>query len=40
MTDSSGRPVLLDDFLSAPELVEHLTSTVRPPVRRAKPLGL
>ena len=40
MTDSSGRPVLLDDFLAAPERVEHLVATVRPMMRQDKPLGL
>ncbi len=39
MTDSNGRPVLLDDFLAAPERVEHLAVTVRPTMRRDKPLG-
>jgi len=40
MTDSRGCPVLLDDFFAAPERVDHLVATVRPMVKRDKPLGL
>ena len=40
MTDSRGLPVLLDDCFAAPERVEQLVATVRPPVGRAKPVGL